>query len=198
MIHVVADKGYAEARIADVIAEAGISRKTYYELFTDKEECFLAAYDLAARRFLDAATTSYRDVDGPWIDRIRAAFGALFDALVADQASAKVCVVEVLSAGPKALTRRDAMIREITHLVDAGRSETKADLPGMASLAIVGGINELLYTEILHGSLSHLPARLPEVVYWIAQPFLGEQQADVERRRTSDWLVERPPVVAAA
>ena len=46
MVEVTAERGYADCRIADVIAYAGVSRKTFYELFRDKEDCFLAAYDL--------------------------------------------------------------------------------------------------------------------------------------------------------
>jgi hypothetical protein len=56
----------------------------------------------------------------------------------------------------------------------------------MTSVAIVGGINELLYSEILHGATARLPARLPDIVYWITQPFLGSDRAAAERERARE------------
>ncbi len=195
MLEVVADKGYPVARIADAIAVAGVSRKTYYELFKDKEDCFLAAYDDAAERILDAFDRGYEEVpDEHWIVRIRHGFAAMLDELVADPAAARVWAVEILAAGPAALERRDAALRRLTDRIDEGREESGGELPEIASLAIVGGIQELLYTESLHGSAAQLPTRLPEIVYWVAQPFLGEARAAAERERTLAWMAERSAV----
>ena len=79
----------------------------------------------------------------------------------------------MLAAGPKALARRDAGVRQFTHFIDGGRAETSVQLPGITALAIVGGIHELLYSEIIHGATAQLPGRLPELVFWIVHPFLG-------------------------
>ena len=73
----------------------------------------------------------------------------------------------MLAAGPKALARRDAALRQFTGFLDAGRAETSVELPGITSLSIAGGINELLYSEILHGAASRLPSRLPDMMFWI-------------------------------
>lgn len=189
MLRVVSEKGYADTRIADVIAEAGVSRKTYYELFDDKEDCFLAAYERAADQFLEAATAGF-ELGGkgtPWMDRIRSAFSAFLEAMVADPPAARVWTVEVLAAGPKSLERRDVAIRKLTKFIDAGREETKTEIPEIASLAIIGGINELLYTDVLREGTRRLPERLPEMIFWIAQPFFGEERAAVERDATVEW-----------
>jgi AcrR family transcriptional regulator len=45
MADAVAEKGYANVAVADVIERAGVSRKTFYEQFENKQECFLTAYD---------------------------------------------------------------------------------------------------------------------------------------------------------
>ena len=66
----------------------------------------------------------------------------------------------MLAAGPKALARRDAALRQFTGFLDAGRAETSVELPGITSLSIAGGINELLYSEILHGADAQ-PAQPP-------------------------------------
>jgi AcrR family transcriptional regulator len=192
MVEAVADRGYAETRVVDVIERAGLSRKTFYELFGDKEDCFLAAYDEVSARLYSVCEETFENAAGqPWPKRIRAGVTALVGELAADQAAARFAVIEVLAAGPKALARRDAAIRQFTGFIDAGRSESSLELPGLTSTAIVGGIYELLYTEILHGATAQLPARIPEIVYWITQPFLGPERAAEERDRARGELMAR-------
>ena len=99
---------------------------------------------------------------------------------------------------PKALARRDAGVRQFTHFIDAGRAETSVQLPGITSLAIVGGIHELLYSEIIHGATAQLPTRLPELVFWIVHPFLGPERAIAERDRARAMLAERAGIVVPA
>jgi hypothetical protein len=101
---------------------------------------------------------------------------------------AKFCVVEVLAAGPKALARRDAAIRQFTGFIDAGRAESGRELPGITALSLAGGINELLYSEIIHGASAQLPNRLPEIIFWLTQPFLGTAGAEAERRRARELM----------
>jgi AcrR family transcriptional regulator len=184
MIEAVAQRGYQETRVADVVEGAGVARKTFYDFFNDKEACFLAAYDRVSAELYEAAAGSFNGTsDAPWAERIRASMGALLDLLASWPEGARFAIVEVLAAGPKALVRRDAALRQFAELVEAGRTESALELPGMTSLAIVGGVFELLYSEILHGATARLPARLPDVVYWVTQPFLGADGAVAERER---------------
>jgi AcrR family transcriptional regulator len=189
MIEAVADRGYGETRVVDVIQRAGLSRKTFYELYDDKEECFLAAYDHTFGELYSKTQEAFDGAAGrPWAERIEAGVTVLIEQLAADPAAARFAIIEVLAAGPKALTRRDAALRQFTGFIDAGRSESSLELPGLTSTAIVGGIYELLYSEILHGAASQLPSRIPEIVYWITQPFLGPERAARERDRVRGGL----------
>jgi AcrR family transcriptional regulator len=184
MIEVVSDRGYPETRVVDVIGVAGVSRKTFYELFDSKEDCFLAAYDVLVDNLLNEATDAFEATPGaPWADRIRAALERLLQHLSAHPGEARFAIVEVLAAGPKALARRDAALRQFTGFLEAGRSETSVELPGITSLSVAGGINELLYSEILHGAAGRLSGRLPDLMFWISLPFLGAEGAARERER---------------
>jgi AcrR family transcriptional regulator len=184
MIAAVAERGYQETRVADVVEGAGVARKTFYDFFDDKEACFLAAYDQASAQLYEAAAGAFNaSPDAPWAERIRAGMAALLEHLANSPQEARFAIVEVLAAGPQAIVRRDAALRQFTELVDAGRRESSIELPGMTSVAIVGGVFELLYSEILHGATARLPARLPDIVYWITQPFLGADAAVAERER---------------
>ena len=189
MVDVAAERGYPETRVVDVIKAAGVSRKTFYELFTDKEDCFLAAYEKAFGVLLRRTSDGFESKPkAPWAERVRLGLQAFLGIMAEWPAAAKFCIVEVLAAGPKAITRRDAALRQFTEFIDAGRTESKRELPGITSLALVGGIYELLYSEILHGATGQLPARLPELVYWITQPYLGAARAAKERDRARKLL----------
>lgn len=185
MIEVVAERGYPETRVVDVIGVAGVSRKTFYELFDSKEDCFLAAYDVLLGNLLGESTEAFESKPGtPWPERISAALEALLEHLSQHPDEARFAIVEVLAAGPKALARRDAALRQFTGFLEPGRSETSVELPGITSMAVAGGVNELLYSEILHGAVSRLPSRLPDLMFWVTLPFLGAAGAAAERERT--------------
>lgn len=184
MIEVVSTRGYPETRVVDVIGVAGVSRKTFYELFESKEDCFLAAYDVLLESLLGEATDAFESAAGsPWAERISAALEALLEHLARHPDEARFAIVEVLAAGPKALARRDSALRQFTGFLEPGRSETSVELPGITTLAVAGGINELLYSEILHGAVGRLPSRLPDLMFWVALPFLGADAAAAERER---------------
>jgi len=183
-VDVVAERGYPETRVVDIIKRAGVSRKTFYELFDDMEECFLQAFDIAAGALLYVTNQGYeQNPDAPWAERVRLGLGNFLQIMADRPNAAKVCIVEVLAAGPKALARRDAVMRQFTSYIEHGRSETTNELPGMTSLALIGGVYELLYSEILHGATAHLPGRLPDVLYWVIHPFLGDERAEAEREK---------------
>jgi len=184
MIEVVSERGYPETRVVDVIGVAGVSRKTFYELFDSKEDCFLAAYDVLLENLLGESTNAFESRSGsPWAARVCAALEVLLKHLSRHPDEARFAIVEVLAAGPKALARRDAALRQFTGFLEAGRSETTVELPGITSIAIAGGINELLYSEILHGAVTRLPSRLPDLMFWVTLPFLGAEGATAERER---------------
>jgi AcrR family transcriptional regulator len=189
MVVAVAERGYGDTRVVDVVERAGVSRATFYDLFDDLEDCFLAAFDHVSGQILKAAITAYDErADAEWAERIRLSVGSVLELLAGWPDGARFAIVEVLAAGPNALVRRDAVLRRLAELVDAGRAHSTVDPPGMTSIAVIGGIQEVLYSEVIHGATPRLPDRLPDLVYWITQPFLGSETADAERDRTRQTL----------
>lgn len=190
MIEVVSERGYPETRVVDVIEVAGVSRKTFYELFDSKEDCFLATYDALLGRLLGDTARGFEARPGaPWAERIATGLGALLDDLAEHPDEARFAIVEVLAAGPKALARRDAALRQFTGFLEAGRAESRVELPAITSLSVAGGVYELLYSEVLNGGAGRLPGRLGDLMFWIVLPFLGPERAEAERARV---LGDRP------
>jgi AcrR family transcriptional regulator len=189
MIEAAAEQGYRQTRVVDVVEGAGVSRATFYDLFDDLEDCFLASYDFVSARLIETASAAFNESpDASWPERIRNGMSAFLGLLASWPAGARFAIVEVLAAGPNALVRRDAVLRRFTEFVDAGRAQSSIELPGITSVAIVGGIQELLYSEVIHGATAQLPARLPDITYWITQPFLGNEAAAEERERAREMI----------
>ena len=138
MTEVTAKVGYGQASVADVIRVAGISRKTFYELFADKEECFLTAYDVLTSRVLGVLRATAAEMgSGP--KRRRAQLATFIAILRKDLAVARVFLVDVLGAGERALERRQRVNARFAE-------EFLGDLRIDATLeaAIVGGINSVI------------------------------------------------------
>lgn len=184
MVEVVSVRGYPATRVVDVIEVAGVSRKTFYEHFSGKEHCFLTTYDTLFAHLYGEVASNFEALTGvPWAERATAALRVLLAELAAHPSGARFAIVEALAAGPRSLARRDAALRRFSGFLDSGRAETSVELPGITALSLAGGVNELLYSEILHGAVARLPTRLPDLVFWISLPFLGAERAAAERQR---------------
>ncbi|HXQ00676.1 MAG TPA: TetR/AcrR family transcriptional regulator, partial [Solirubrobacteraceae bacterium] len=93
MIDVVSERGRATATVADVVARSGVSRRTFYEVFADFEDCFLAALDQAIARASEYVLDDYSPRE-KWQSRIRAALAGLLEFLEDEPAMGRLCVIE--------------------------------------------------------------------------------------------------------
>ncbi|MDG4826537.1 TetR/AcrR family transcriptional regulator [Asanoa sp. WMMD1127] len=149
LANAVAEKGYAATTIADIVANARVSKRTFYEHFADKEECLMALYGDACTRIM-ATLRSAGAVDQPWPDRVRALTDAYLGTLDALLPVNRAVVVEMQAAGVRAYRMRQRMQREfaqtLVDLVDTARTTNPriAPLTPPMALALVGGINELM------------------------------------------------------
>lgn len=182
--------GYAAMTVTAVITRAGVSRKTFYEQFADREHCFLAAYDLVVERALTGMRAAYA-VEASWPDRLRAALGWALDALAAHPGEARVAFVEALAAGPRAHERRDRALRELMALLTPGfdAAPAGAAIPATMPEAVAGALHELIGTRIRHGGGAQLPSLLPDLLYCALAPFLGPLGAS----EACAPLLARPP-----
>ncbi|MFB9236479.1 TetR/AcrR family transcriptional regulator [Plantactinospora siamensis] len=149
----VAEKGYAACTIADVVARARVSKRTFYEHFADKEDCLLALYADSCDRLLEVL----RGTGGPgqpWRDRVVAVVSAYLTALDEMPAVSRAVLVEMQAAGPRAYRLRQRTQRRFADaLVELVATARRADpelaeLPPDMALALVGGINELLLEAV--------------------------------------------------
>ena len=167
MAQTVARRGYAATPVADVLKAAGVSRRTFYEQFADKEDCFIAAYDSIVAISTGRLVAAYHAGE-TWEDGIALAYDALLATLAAEPDFAHLGVVDVLAAGPRALARREATLRRFARFIDftRERAEAVATPPTLVGQAIVGGIHELVYSQIVRGEAARLPQLTDELLHY--------------------------------
>jgi AcrR family transcriptional regulator len=180
-VRVVAAKGYAATTISDLTREAGVSRTTFYELFEDKEACFLAAYDNAVDVIVRRVTAAYESEER-WPDRARAGLAALLAMLAEEPALARLALVDIGSAGPAAQRRYRAAIQRLTPLFDEGRDFAPGgrSLPPNTSRMAVGGVTGLVSDALLDGYADDLPSLLSDVLFATLVPYIGPDAATRE------------------
>ena len=179
------ESGYARMNVEDIVRGAGVSRRTFYELFANKHDAFLAAFDAAADALMTAvrtATARETTFDG----KVTAGVRALLETLAATPGPARVCIVESLVAGPDAIERRTDVMEAFARLLDDDAPPV-TDLPAITSEVIVGGIYETIYRRIAGGRVAELPALVPDLVELALLPYVGEAAA----RGHADGLRER-------
>src|SRR3954469_6336232 len=160
MANVVAEKGYAPTRVVDITEYAGVSRKTFYELFTDKEDCFLAAYDAITALLMDKLGRSLAAAQDTWEAKVHALLGGLLAFMAAEPAFARMCIVEVLGSGTAGLARRDAAIEAFFPVVDFVPRRQLApgeELSPVTPVFVTGGILEIVYAAIRRDETEALP-----------------------------------------
>jgi len=172
MTEVVVREGYAETTVRKLLAQAGLSRRTYYDLWVDKEDCYLDAYGEIAERLAARATEGYERGGSPRA-RVRYAVEELAGFCLGEPDAACACIVEGLAAGQAARLRRGELIERIAATIAPALAELRPDAPSpeLTARATVGGIFELLYGPLarrdvkalrkLAGEIGELPILLP-------------------------------------
>jgi AcrR family transcriptional regulator len=152
---VVSEKGYPATSVSAITRRAGVSTKTFYELYADKEEAFLAAYagiDAVIGRMTTAATAAG---DGDPRGMLRASVRAYLEALAREPAFTRMFVIEAVGAGPRVLRRRAeafaAFVRAFATGIRLAREQdpTIPEPDDLLLLAVLGGINELVLQHLV-------------------------------------------------
>jgi len=180
MAEAVGQQGYPDTSIADVIARAGVSRKTFYEQFDGKDECFAVAYGQEMDRLLELTLSAFEAEGPPWARRLRGALTALCAALAGNPAVARLCFVEGLDAGPITAARRREGLRGLLPLFEPAPADALGgDSPFGESLRMgrIGDLAEMLHQEIAAGAGPAPPRLVPELTYLMVLPFLGPERA---------------------
>jgi AcrR family transcriptional regulator len=179
VVEAVAEHGYNATTIGVIAAAAKISRRTFYEHFEGKQDCFLAAYEMIDAH-VRASMQAAADAAVPWPEQVRASLAALLDVLSRDLAVARFYLTEPLAAGGEISARyRDAMqLLAETIRPQAGPADLDVEVRDQI---LMGGIATLIARRLNAGEPNRLPELLPDLTELALAPYLGRDEA----RRTA-------------
>jgi len=176
----IAENGYAGTTIAHITRHAAVSRRTFYEHFSSKDECFVAAYDTVMAEMRERVGKAFAEEDD-WPHAVKAGIAAMLGFLVAEPSLARLCMVEALVAGPVVVERYDSAIQSFVPYFRTGREGRSPDVLARLSAtteeALVGGMMSLISRRIIAGRTAELESLLPDLVEFTLTPYLGSDEA---------------------
>jgi AcrR family transcriptional regulator/DNA-binding MarR family transcriptional regulator len=205
----VGERGYEGVSARSVAERAGVSNRTFYECFSDREDCLLAAFNYAVDG-LELEMRGGWDSQLGWTARVRGALAALLLALDREPALARLVIVEALSAG-RVLSRRAGVLESLARVVDRGREDSRAPkgLPMLVSEGVVGATFGVVHARLLTPRPEPLIGLLGQLMASIVLPYRGSAAAmkELERpvphppartvRRDGDGFSRRPVASAS-
>jgi AcrR family transcriptional regulator len=184
MVEVARERGVGQVTVAHIVARSGVSRRTFYELFEDREACFLAAFDEAVQR---AAVTVVPAFGGKasWPERVRAALAALLGFLDDEPGLGALCVVDALGVGPLALECRAEVVGVLVDAVDEGRRKARGELQPtrLTAEGVVGAVLGVLHARLTVGESRPMAGLLGPLLGMVLLPYLGPAAAAREAGR---------------
>jgi AcrR family transcriptional regulator len=193
MIESIAQRGYARTTVAHVIGLAGVSRRAFYEQFANKQECFLATYDIVVARSRKLVLEAWSSERG-WANRLHASCKSFLDDIVEEPKGAHLVLIDSLGIGCKARERLHLAGNAYERLVAAAFrvSPDTAPLPAIASRAIVGGVRHVVFSRIREDRVCELRTLTDELLDWV------EAYRSPATARLNAIALKKPPEIPPA
>lgn len=176
-VELVAKRGYRDTSVDHIVKAARVGTVAFYELYEGKEDCFLAAFDRIVDEGAAAVAAAAADADG-WAEEMAAGLACLLDLVVADPRRARIALVEVQAAGPRAYDHYEAAVDRATPKLREGREFSKeaARLSGALEEAILGGILWIIHQRLAKGELGAADSLREETIRIALSPYLSDEE----------------------
>ena len=149
--------GYAELTTSDIVREANVSKRTFYQFFKDKSECLIALFNHSAQR-IEATLRASIDPQGDWSSQIDRTIQIYLETLAANPVLLRTLFVEILALGAAGLSaRRIAMEKIAAVLLEAAAYQRENQIPQWLSTSLIGGVNEMVLQHIEQDQIALLP-----------------------------------------
>jgi AcrR family transcriptional regulator len=168
--------GYEGAAVASIIEPAGISRRTFYDLFDGKADAFTAAHE-EALALLWARAHPACEREREWPRRVVAAVEAVAEWVAANPLRAHLLVVEPLTAGPGVGYCHDALVSRFAPSLRQGKTACRVDLPPSYEEILLGGISGVVASRLAQGKAASLPTIAPQLAEFLLTPYLDGAEA---------------------
>ncbi len=184
MVEEAAERGAANVTVAHVVGRSGVSRRTFYEIFEDREDCFLAAFDDAIEQVAQRVVPVYRK-QRQWSDGVRAGLTQLLGLFEEDPRLGRLLAVEALGAGPRALERRRRVVEILSEAVREGSRDARSDKEPspLTAEGVVGAVLSVLHRRLSVSKPSGLLDLVNPLMSIVVLPYQGRAAADRELER---------------
>jgi AcrR family transcriptional regulator/DNA-binding MarR family transcriptional regulator len=187
--------GWSGVTVADIASRARVSRRTFYDLFANREDCLLAMLDDTVGRVeQDLAQAGIEGAS--WVERVRTGLWRILCFLDRDPVLARVCVVQSARGSRRVLEAREMLLARLASVLEEGATQTTraAQPPALTAEGLVGAALAIVYKRLLNGERAPLTELHGDLVGMIVLPYLGSTAASRERKRPAP----RPAVPATA
>lgn len=203
-VDAIEENGYARLTVAQVIGRAKVSRKTFYDLFVDRDDCFLAVFERTLEQIKVRVVEAYVQ-ETAWREKIRAGLASLLVFIDEEPELARLCVVDALGGGARVLEERARILEQLRQVIDQGRTAAtvKREPPSVTAEGVIGAAFAVIHTRLLERSPKPYIGLHGSLMSMIVLPYLGVRAAsrelsrpapDVRRRGKSEAGVGQDPM----
>lgn len=172
MAELTAEQGYEATKIADIVRRAGVARKTLYDNFDGKEEVFLGAFDSGVKEISELIAAACEQTGGEWAERVKAGLQAFLTYIAENPATARMCMIEAMSATPAASARYDDAVQRFIEMLRQNAPQDTG-LPDTIEETLVGGVAWILHLQIRRGGAEQALDLMPELLDFVLSPYHG-------------------------
>jgi AcrR family transcriptional regulator/DNA-binding MarR family transcriptional regulator len=188
-VAVVSEHGYGQMSVARVTGLAGVSRRTFYDLFADREDCFLAVFEATVERateLVGAACHGKRS----WREQVRAGLATMLGFLDEEPGVGRLLIVDALTAGPRVLVRRAQVLEQLSGALhrEAVQANPTRVLPPLTGEGVIGALLGVIHSRLLVDEPGSLLELLGALMGMILLPYQGPAAAQRELKRPTPKL----------
>jgi AcrR family transcriptional regulator len=187
----IAELGYAHASVAHITSRARVSRRTFYDLFENREDCLLAVLEGAVEQV--SSEIAAANLTGlAWLERVRGGLLAILSFFDREPVLAQACVVQALQGGPRVLQWREELLADLAEVLDEGRGESAraGECAALTAEGLVGAAFAIVYARLSANRRPEpLRSLLGELMSLIVLPYLGSAAAQRELQRAAPRTV---------
>jgi AcrR family transcriptional regulator len=189
-VSVVDELGWSGVSVADIAARARVSRRTFYDLFANREECLLAVLDGMVERVERDVKVAVGE-GAVWVERVRRGLWTVLCCLDRDPVLARVCLVQSACGSRTVLGAREEIFARLAHTLQEGSQNTRGPQPqSLTAEGLVGAAVAILYKRLLNSERAPLTDLHEELMGMIVLPYLGTAAAARERKRPAPGPLE--------
>ncbi|HEY2141740.1 MAG TPA: TetR family transcriptional regulator [Solirubrobacteraceae bacterium] len=184
---VAGEQGYVGMSVARITRRARVSRRTFYDLFDDREDCFMAVFSDAVSRAETVTRLAYTNTPGGWREKLRAGLAALLTFFDDEPNLGRLLIIDALAGGPEVLRHRAHVLDNLSLIVARGSSETKTEREpsSLTAEGIVGAVFAVIHTRVLNHDDEPLIRLLNPLMGIIVLPYQGQTIAAKELAHTT-------------